>query len=197
MNKIALLDLDGTLADYNGAMARDMAKMYSPDEQVFPVDDHNVPSWIDARQDAIKRQPGWWRNLTPIGTNLAVVETMRSIGYRLTILTKGPSSKSAAWAEKVDWARQWVPDANITITEDKSGVFGRVLFDDYVPYVEGWLKNRKRGLVIMPKTRQNADFSHPRVVHYDGNNLGAVRWALDQAFNRQDKEVISFAGVHS
>ncbi len=196
-NKIALLDLDGTLADYDGAMSRDMAKLYSPDEPMYMANEYEVPRYIEARRNLIKVQPGWWRNLHPIGTNMAVVEVMRSIGYHLQVLTKGPSSKSQAWAEKVDWVRQWLPDATICIVEDKQGVFGRVLFEDYTPYAESWLKNRKRGLVIMPRNRHNAEFRHNRVVHYDGNNLGAIKWALKTAFEREDKEEVSFAGVHS
>ena len=166
VQKVALVDMDGTVADYEYAMIRDMAKLKDPSEPGYPVHG-DVPPHIDARQELIKTQPGWWRKLHIIPTGFDVVSMMRRVGFNIHVLTKGPSSKSQAWAEKVEWVREHMPYADITITEDKGLVYGRVLFDDYPDYVNRWLAWRPRGLVIMLHTQQNASFEHPNIVKID------------------------------
>src|ERR1043166_2488404 len=113
---IALLDLDGTLCDYNGAMARDLERLRAPDEA--PHDPHAAgddPPHIKARRALIKVQPGWWRALEPLPLGFAIVEELRTLGFRLHVLTKGPFDAPVAWAEKVEWCRRHVPDCSITV----------------------------------------------------------------------------------
>jgi hypothetical protein len=85
------------------------------------------------------------------------------------ILTKGPYNATSAWTEKVQWCREHIYYVPITITEDKSLVYGKVLVDDWPPYVTQWLEWRPRGLVIMPDQPWNQDFIHPNVFRYRGH----------------------------
>jgi hypothetical protein len=183
---IALIDLDGTLADYSGAMQRDLMTLCTPDEIAhtnlsglrwdFHALEAQGPHW-KARMDLIKSQPGWWANLARLEQNFRVVEALRTYGFDLHILTKGPWSKSRAWMEKVDWCQRYVADAEIHITGAQTGkgmVYGKVLFDDYPPYVESWLRWRKRGLAILPAHPWNAGFSHPNAIRWDGSDAA---WA--------------------
>ena len=144
-------------------MNRDLASMRSPEEESYDIYS-NHPEFIKFRMDFIKRRPGWWRELEVIPAGLHVLDIINSFGFESHILTKGPSSKSAAWAEKVEWVRDRLPTMPITITEDKSLVYGRILYDDYPPYVERWLDWRPRGLVIMNENEGNRRFSHPNVI---------------------------------
>ena len=168
MPAVALIDLDGTLCDHDKALQRDLTKIASPGYLPSQTFDPNLPDYMEERINLIRRQPGWWLNLERIESGFAMFDLLRKLGFCLHILSKGPSSKSLAWKEKVDWVRINVPDAHITLTEDKSLVYGKVLFDDYPPYAERWLKWCPRGLVIMPEHNYNRDFSHPNVVEYSG-----------------------------
>ncbi len=174
---IALVDLDGTLCDYNGVMARDLAKLASPDEPTeFPIGEPR-PGWHKARSQLIKAQPGWWRNLPRHEPGFQVLKQMRALHFNIHILTKGPWM-SSAWKEKVEWCREHVPDASIHISEDKGLIYGKVLMDDWPPYIRRWLQWRPRGLVIMPAWPWNAEFQHPNVIRFDGSNLDEINRRL-------------------
>ncbi len=189
LENIALFDLDGTLADYDGAMLRDLQVLAAPGELVYSLYHEDLPTHIEARKNAISRQPGWWSNLEELTLGFAVLRECVALNFQIHILTKGPRSKPAAWKEKVEWFQQHVlplaPEADITITQDKGLVYGKVLVDDFPPYMLRWLEHRPRGLGIMPLSEQNQGFSHPNVVLYDGSNLLEVRKRLEEAYARQ------------
>ena len=79
-------------------------------------------------------------------------------------------------------------DIDITITRDKSLVYGKVLVDDYPAYAERWLKHRSRGLVIMPANKDNREYKHPQVIRFDGSNLAQVREAMERVKLRKPYE---------
>jgi len=161
-DRIALVDMDDTLADYEAAMASAYNKMIAPGEMTYEEASRTYsrddwPDYLWNRMDAIKRRPGWWRELPPIEAGFEIVEVLRSMDFDLHIATAGPSSKSQAWAEKLDWAREHIPDASVHVTEDKSLLYGKVLVDDWPPYAMEWLKHRPRGLVVMPAHHYNKE----------------------------------------
>jgi hypothetical protein len=86
-----------------------------------------------------------------------------------------------------------MPGDLVTISSDKSMVYGRVLMDDWPGYVVEWLKARPRGLVIMPDRPWNQGFEHPRMVRYYGDNDGEVFEALKAAFVREDRAELVLA----
>lgn len=183
--KIALFDLDGTLADFDSAMRRDMERLASPDEPKFDIYDENAPEWFENRQRLIKLTPGWWKTLPVIPVGAAILEIAKSIGFEIHILTKGPKYCINAWTEKVDWVQTiFGRDMDITVTHDKGLVYGRVLVDDYPPFMDRWLTWRPRGVGIMPENKGNKKYSNPKVVKANADNLDAVREALQMAFDR-------------
>ena len=178
--RVALVDMDGTTADFNGQLDRDLETMRGPTEEPCGTQHDNLPH-IEARAKSIKRQPGWWRNLPVLQDGMHIVELLRQEGYRLMVLTKGPTTTTSAWTEKVDWCRQYLPDAQVSIVEDKGLVFGKVLVDDWPAYAERWLAWRPRGLVIMPDRPWNQGFEHEQVFRYRGEQddvalLQTLRW---------------------
>lgn len=187
---IALIDLDGTLADYDGAMAAELAALRSPGEPPVAWTRENEPPWIKARRNLIAIRPGFWHELRPLACGFEVYRMLLELGFETHILTKGPTSKSAAWSEKVTWAREHTPESMITITEDKSLVYGRVLVDDWPEYVKPWLEAHRRGLVVMPAQSWNEDFRHPRAVRYGGmaGEAASLRALLQAARDRKDGE---------
>lgn len=106
------------------------------------------------------------------------------MGYRVMILTQGPRRNTSAWSGKKRWIDENLgEDTDITITRDKGLVYGKVLVDDYPPYIERWLAWRKNGLVIMPANASNGSYNHRQVIRYDGKNLREVRIAMQARLN--------------
>lgn len=164
-DQIALIDLDGTTADYDRAMVVQLKLLRSPlEDQLESIPYGEVPTWLEARMDLIKRQTGFWRDLPPIPLGLEICRFLQNRGFRLMVLSKGPRRTTSAWTEKVEWAQTHLPDADITITYDKGLSYGKVLFDDYPPYIERWLQHRPRGKVLMLDNVYNSDFKHPNVL---------------------------------
>lgn len=185
---IANVDLDGTLADFDHSMYEKMVAMQAPSEEPLqPGDlldpDRVFPEYMEARMRSIKQQPGFWRELKPIPLGMEVLDLIRYHGFKINILTKGPRRNPPAWAEKLEWVHRHVPDApGITITLDKGLQYGRVLFDDWPPYIERWLQWRPRGWVLMLDHAGNRKFSHPQVLRVTGiGDLPAVRDLLQKA----------------
>lgn len=92
VDKVGLFDLDGSLADFDHGMRTGLDRMRSEGEFPLPED-----LWVfdgdpvmEARMDAIKRQPGWWRKLPRIENGFLILRTAAEIGYRISVLTKGP-----------------------------------------------------------------------------------------------------------
>ena len=183
-DNIALVDLDGTVADFDSEMKRRLAPLSGPNEPDYGDEYDDVPPYIKARRDLIKRQPGFWRELPTIDFGFDVVTYLRDVGFRINILTKCPKKNPMAWTEKVQWCVEHIPDAQITLTESKTGTYGKVLVDDYPPYFLPWLKVRPRGLVIAVAQPWNKDATHPNVIRYDGTNLPQVMEAIDLAYKR-------------
>lgn len=174
-NKLCLFDMDGTLADYDGQLLKDLNKIRSPFEPEI-IDTHfdDNPDYIEQRRHVITNQTGWFLNLPKFQLGFDVYEQCIQLGYKVAILTKGPRSKYSAWSEKLQWCHEHLgKDAieGVTICHDKGLVYGNVLCDDYPEYILAWLKHRPRGLVIMPVHNFNKDFTHPNVVRYDGSNI--------------------------
>ena len=179
-DKIALVDLDGTCADYHASCVKGLRALLRPDEEY--VDPWMVPKserapWLEARRDLVSNQPGFWRNLSPIDDGLTIVKLLQHVGFSIMVLTKGPVRKTAAWTEKVEWCAQYLPYTGWTVTTDKSFSYGRILFDDYPDYIVPWLAHRPRGLVLMLDQPWNRSFEHPQVVRVP-RNFPPEPWVL-------------------
>lgn len=172
---VALIDMDGTLCDYQGALTRDLEALRSPGDP--EVADDDAP-WLRARETVIRRRPGWWRELPRLQLGFDILAELQALRFEIHVLTKGPLSTPRAWTEKLEWCQLHLPGVPVTITMDKGLVYGKVLVDDYPPYVERWLEWRPRGLVILPAQPWNAEFSHPNAIRYDGTNLAEICAAL-------------------
>ena len=188
--EIALVDMDGTVADYKGAMQKGLEKALAG----LGVSGTDV--WKDEYkpiQNLIKNQIGFWRDLEPIQEGLALVNALRFYGFKPHILTKGPYKTLIAWTEKAEWCRKHLPGTPITISEDKGLVYGKILVDDWPPYCESWLKWRPRGLVLMPAYTYNEGFEDKfpgQVIRVtgDSDNWDRVKQAIQNVADRQPKE---------
>lgn len=145
MTKVALIDMDGTVADYHGQLTKDLQG--------------------GTRTSAeMRSRPGWWENLPVIDLGMKTVELLHQMGYSLMVLSKGPYHDSQAWSEKVRWCRSHFPaewGVKVTLTEDKSLVYGQILVDDWPPYGIAWLERRPRGLLMVPASEWNSIEAYP------------------------------------
>lgn len=190
MSKIGLLDMDGTLYDYVGQLRRDLVPLMSPGESV-PDDlwDEGLP-WIKARMDMIKSLPGWWYKLPRLSLGWQVYDMAEGLEFEIHILTKGPATKSRAWAEKHRRIVKDFGDKAVTniVGGGKGSYYGTFLCDDYPPYLIDWLRHRPRGLGVMIAHDYNKDFTHPNVIRFDGTNRTEVEDALKAVASRSDGE---------
>jgi len=175
--RIALIDLDGVLVDYDKGMLESLKKMHSPLEPLLEnyTNWHDTPYYLFQRMELIKSNGEWWENLPKFKLGFDVLDILKELDYYISILTQGPKRHPTAWSNKLRWCHKNVPDLDVTITRNKSIVYGRVLVDDYPEYIEGWLAHRPRGLVVMPANVQNKDFIHSNLIRYDGTNLKEVK----------------------
>lgn len=180
MRPIALIDLDGTLANYDKAMRAALELIRSPHEPETAAEDvHGDGAWLKNRKKLIRDVPNFWRDLERIPRGFGVLDALRDLKFDLVVLTKGPTSAPSAWTEKVLWCRDHLPDAKVTVTQgDKGMVDGHVLFDDWPPYFSGWLERRPQGLVIMLDHPHNQGFEHPRVFRYRSMDLDHLSLTL-------------------
>jgi 5'(3')-deoxyribonucleotidase len=177
-SKIALFDMDETLVDFQGPLRMRLLEMKGPEEEI-PENLWAMPDHWYARAQAIKKEPGFWRNLPRLQWGWDVLEIAIEVGFDIHILTKGPTTGSVAWSEKVDWVRENLPDAKLHITDDKRIAYGRVFVDDYWPFMELWLRNRPRGLGIVNYSSER----HENLTSiHDG--MDTVRQRLQEAYER-------------
>lgn len=192
-DQVALIDLDGTSADFDRAMNAQMARLRGPEEkETWDGRWDDLPPHIEARRSLIKKLPGFWRTLPRIEAGFLIIQAIRETGFQLNILTQGPQKTHSAWSEKVEWAAENIPDAHVTITRNKSLTYGRVLFDDYPDYYRPWLEQHPRGLVLALAHPYNDHPPHPQILRFDGHNLDPIRRALNLAFHRAPKEIINY-----
>jgi len=179
MDPIALVDMDDTLCDYSLRLFEDHITINTPGEILPPLGDPKYyDSYLGNRTKLIRSQPGWWLHLTRFQLGFDILNVLRGLSYEIHILTKGPSSVTAAWSEKVEWCKLNVPDCKVMIVSSKELVYGKVLVDDFPEYIKSWLEHRPRGTVIMPVHPWNKNFKHSQVIPYDGNNLDFIKEML-------------------
>ena len=183
---VALFDMDGTLFDFDGAMVRDLERLRAPGEP--PASDtyqRDLPH-LEARRRLIKRQSGWWAALEPIELGLALFRLAGVVGYHRMVLSKAPdpNKSPSAWTEKAACCARHLPGTPVTLSDDKGLVHGRVLVDDWPPYVTAWLRNHPDGLVVCPAQPWNAGVfeGDRRVVRATEGSMAEVEARMREAF---------------
>jgi 5'-nucleotidase len=186
-DKVALIDMDGVLCDHDAAIARDLKAILGSDLTKI------TPETKDRVIGLIRAQSGWWHDLEPIPLGFQIVDVLREIGFSLNILTKGPNRAKNAWTEKVSWCSEYIPDANVTVTDGKKGlVYGRVFVEDFPENIVHWVTRRPRGIVLMPDRPANAvnhwpndGFNHKQVYRIKTiDDVLKIKSKLIMAFER-------------
>jgi 5'(3')-deoxyribonucleotidase len=176
---IVLLDMDGVVCDWKSRMERDLEDLLGPDKNRLPA------ITLTRIEYLIRRQPGWYLNLEPLPLGFFIAETLRGIGFSIMVATKASPQATNAWSEKVAWCLKHLPYAQVTVSEDKTLLYGKILVDDYQKNADPWLKRRPRGYVILPDQPWNQGYEHPRVkrVRTPGD-VAVLRPLLQEIFER-------------
>jgi 5'-nucleotidase len=162
---VALIDMDDTLCEYSRQLEADSKELFGNELAKLTEDARRHVGRL------IRCQQGWYEKLQPIQLGFDIAEMLKTAGFKLMILTKGNTGILNAWNEKIVWCKKHIPDALITITEDKGLMYGKILVDDYPGYIKRWLEWRPRGLVIMPDrygNHGNQGFEHENVIRIHG-----------------------------
>lgn len=176
---IALLDLDGTVCDWHNRLRRDVRDLLGHDEQKLPAET------VTKIEHLIRSQPGWYLSLEPLPIGFAIAGLLKEIGFTIMVATKASPKAKNAWSEKAAWCLRYFPDAEVTVTQNKTLMYGKILVDDYQKFAEPWLKHRPRGYVIMPDQLWNQGFEHPRVLRVRSlEDVAALRPKLVEIYNR-------------
>lgn len=198
MDNIILFDLDGSLVNYEKAMLAELEKLRGPEEE--PITDiwsiEDVPH-LTARKNLISSVPGFWINLERLPGGFEVFNAAKNIGFIPVVLTQTPKKKPIASKEKHEWILENLgEDTLFNLTRAKGLTYGKILYDDYKPYMLQWLEWRPRGLGIMPHANHNADFTHNQVIRYDSEkmtNFYDVVRAMELAYKRGPKETFQMS----
>ncbi|MBI2044704.1 hypothetical protein HYT23_01460 [Candidatus Pacearchaeota archaeon] len=193
---IALFDMDGTLCDYDSAMERDYNLLRNPNEQPYKGVNKKI-NYVKSRIDLIRNQPYWWKNLDKLKSGFDILELAKELEFQIYILTKAPRKAPQAWTQKAEWINANVPNTPMIMSYDKGLVYGKVLVDDYPPYIERWLEHRPRGLVILPAHPWNKNFQHPNAIRCDGSDaqLSRVRMAMEIAKLRKPEQPLNLSRI--
>jgi len=179
---VALVDLDGTIADCSKSLRKHLKKLRGPNDDSSDEDKLEPPPYILARQRLIMSTPGFWLDLEPIPSGLQLIDLLYELNFDTHVFTKGPKVNSNAWAEKVEWCRAYVPDVKVIIADDKSLVSAEVLVEDWLPHIVQWRRRFPSGFVIIPTQSWNIETDVERLekaLRYDGTNLKQVRTHLE------------------
>jgi len=189
--QIGLFDMDGSLADYEGQLKKDLLPCLHPEDRKRFLElgmwqaDELEPFKSIIR--LIKKQPCWWRHLPVLEDGMRIYNLAQKIGFKNEILTKGPRRYSRAWKEKLEWCQEhFGDDIDVNAVSNKSRFYGKFLYDDYPDYMDPWLKHRPRGIGIMPANQTNLKYSHPRCIKWDGTNYDEVKAALEACYKRDN-----------
>jgi 5'-nucleotidase len=180
IDNVALVDMDGTLCDFHNQLERDLEKVLGEDRQKISPKTLREVEWL------IRRDGGWYRNLKPLPLGFQIVDLLKSIGFRIMIMTKSSKESKNAWSEKVAWISEYLPDVDMMVTMDKGLVYGKVLVDDYPSHFLRWMERRPRGKVVMPVQPWNRDVGSRSNLHPVSSkaDLEAITPMLKAAFER-------------
>lgn len=161
MSITVAFDLDGTLADYSGELARRMNLIRAESEPEFLpeyFDNKRIwPDFVEARRSLITEREEFWTSLPVLSDGLAILKLLESMSARIFILSKGPRTKPEAWSGKHKWVAEHFPNLPLNIVSGKSRFDADILVDDYPPYVTDWLAKHPNGLAVVPARPWNRE----------------------------------------
>jgi 5'-nucleotidase len=141
---IVLLDQDGPLADYHGAVCNLLAEQgFDPSLYRYSGDTLRDVAILYGHQAAevverARLSETFYANLRPVEGARSGVNQLLDQGHQVFVCTKPLIRSHFCSGEKVEWLRQWFPALaeSVLLVPDKTLVQGDILVDDK-PRVSG------------------------------------------------------------
>lgn len=138
MKETLLVDMDGTIADYEQGFLERWRKLYPgeiwipPEQRATFYLEEQYPARLSKQVRAISRMEGFYRNLPTIPGGIDALVALSEI-YDVRICTSPHTDYEHCVLEKYQWidehlGREWV--RKIILTKDKTFVSGKYLIDD-------------------------------------------------------------------
>lgn len=173
--KIAFVDLDGTLANYDRGMIEHLCVLNAgclSAEEISGLfketsGSRERPIWLENQKQMVHCLPEFWESLSVLAGGWAALVELQSLDYEIHIVTKIPRSALAVAAKaKIEWCRKHLAlllglHMNLHLTTDKKVFKGDLLMDDWPPYIDAWLKTNPDGVVWMPSWGYNGNYTPP------------------------------------
>ena len=137
--RIILVDMDGPLADLEGAFLRIWQEQY-PDEFFVPFEERRTfylnddyPEHLKNKLPPILAADGFFAALEPVEAGIQALEEMQSLGHRIIVCTSDIFANKTGLSDKRKWIHRYlgleIAKAMI-FTRDKTLVHGDYLIDD-------------------------------------------------------------------
>lgn len=160
--KVFLVDVDGVLADFTGALLNACGSKLKTSD----INDWDMFSMIepDARKKAFEvlKTKEFWRNLPLLPNAQNEIEKLRRKG-RVLFVTSPWGNPTAGWEcdgwgyARAHWLREHfnaIP-ADIIITYSKGFVSGDVLIDDRFKNIQEWAEMNPKGKAFLVRCSHN------------------------------------------
>ncbi len=172
---IILVDMDGVLADFEGAFLKTWRKRW-PNEPFVPLEKRitfkiqdQYPYERRSMVEEIYRERGFYRHLPPIVGAIGALQTLADAGNHVVLCTAPLTGSPWCVQEKCDWVdehlgKEWLK--KLIITDDKTFVRGDILVDDK-PKITGLLPPPWEHVIY--DAPYNRDVTNKRRVSWSGD----------------------------
>ena len=158
---IILLDVDGVVADFEGAVRRTVAEvgytLPTPTEWNFTA--HLPAEVFDHYLDRVK-QPGWCAGIETYPEAEWFVAELRTLGD--VVAVTAPLGCCPTWeSERRQWLRSKLNVVDVVSTARKDLVYGNVLIEDKVENLRAWYDRSQRdayGILVQHTYNRHADW---------------------------------------
>jgi 5'(3')-deoxyribonucleotidase len=170
-NKIALIDVDGVLANIHGSLAEQMDCSF--------VHTWNSPQNSDEANNQlnhIKSRQSFWEEVPRIQTGFEIVSLVKSHGYEVHFVSGIPKCGGRALVGKLNWINRAFPGYPFHLTQDRSILKAHLLVDDGPDFVKPFMQKNPGTKVLMPQWDYNQEFlksfaTTEMIIGYDRNHF--------------------------
>lgn len=161
--KVALLDVDGVLADFTGSLS--LAIGYEGEFKTWELAGTLPPDMLQKAQELMK-VPGFWESLFLLPRATILVEGLRESGYRVVFVT-APSYCCDKWVDaRKHWLEKYFKPTvrDMVFTVDKSLVHGDFLVEDKLSNAQAWTDKWKTASFLVDRPYNQGDLRGTGIV---------------------------------
>lgn len=153
-----LLDVDGVIADFVGAICYELDNRYVPEDFKEPSMLEAMSPWDQNRFEQLSRMEGLCESIEPYDDAKSFVEELHELG-EVYAVTKPWKARTWAW-ERMNWLedRFGIQRDRIIFTGQKHLVRGDVLIEDNAENLNSWHLHTDGGIALLLDRPWNRSF---------------------------------------